>query len=384
MSRAIFTPQTKEERAETLRHRVHLAALKALLHKYDPEIYSRNIETHQGRRAKALHDLNAARLIKYTGVRKPKDSWDRDENTYWVTESFDSWVAQYAAASTGQGENVIREDLNGALSNIHHRFQHKPITEVGWSDITNASLALLAHVWTHRDEYLYRGENKRKNATNDLDDKPRAWDKCTQPLAFIHRTAYENLPKMLLRNAVEIYAGTMSDYLTLKEAGCMGWSNDATFDVTVPNVGAVNPTHMNINTIQCHIRKGIEVLKKYSETCEKIETAIERNGGESAWNKVILTRAIQEMLSTSPLIAAAGDEAHPSGKRLSNMQDLSRYVLEHGGLMSYEKLFDDRPGMWALPEKPYASNDVDPVDAFGKDLLSSGFKTLLFGEEDDM
>jgi len=237
--------QTPEERLKELRERVHLVALKALLSKEDPDIRPGVIESNLGRLNKAVRDLTKEGHLYYLGEIEKKlyGSTSSRIHTY-RTNTLEKYLEEYAALPVADGEATIRRHLKAAIRKSGTEYYHGSVSRelldiaiVGWIRISKGLLPNLARAWVHRDEYLFMGVTKE----DDPDGKPRPWEECEHPQYYISRSAFDALPKLLLRNAVEIYTSVMYDYLIGIDAGLKGWSYNTSLVVTLPNVEKVPP-----------------------------------------------------------------------------------------------------------------------------------------------
>jgi hypothetical protein len=383
-------PLTDAERLDQLRRIVHLRALRDTISKVSSDISLGKIESNRGRQGKAIRMLKNAGLVEYAGKKKDSNySWATPENMYLVTPGpFEESVREYAASYTPAcGESTVRTHLQELLlgSSIGYGWRGRKkmtsINAVGWTCIEEADIVTLSRAYLHRDEFMFMnaGKESRYDETG-VDGYPGEWGSKKAPAYLISKAVFESLPKVLIRNAAEIYASTMYDYLALMEAGFKGWSNDATLNITVCNVGHMDPTNTNFDALQDQCAKGIEVLKRYSEMCNMVRAAVERNG--DGWTRTILSLAVKEMLRAAPAVLATDDpEMHPSGERLRNMAGLYRYCLEHASIMSYEALYDDREGSFKTPNHNEDDTPVYMGGEGGVNLLSKSFNTLLNGKE---
>lgn len=219
---------TQDERLNELKTRVHLCALRALLSKEEKAISLHDLESNRGRQKKAVRDLTKAQHIYFIGHIKKANSYSSDSSCYYWTGTLDSCVDEYAALDVTQGEDSVRRDLAAVLSG-NSSAQNLSWGNIGWTRIQIGNLQRLAHAWTHRDDYLFMGSSKKRDTYSydyTPDNKPRPWKECDNPQYLISRRIFASMPKLLLRNAAEIYTSVMYDYLMCLDAGLKGWSND--------------------------------------------------------------------------------------------------------------------------------------------------------------
>lgn len=369
------TPKpTPEERLEELKWRVHICALRKLLSKSDGAIPIHDIESHRGRQQKAVLNLTKARHLRFIG-RSKENKWSSEINYYW-TDTLEDYLKVYAEQDNPMGEDTVRDHLEEVILGAGGNYRKtRNLLEVGWVAIQNASLPRLASAWSEKDQYLFMGEGSMKNRyDNDNPDcNALPWEDCKKPLLMIRRDAYKAMPKLLLRNAAEIYAGVMYDRLMALDAHLKGSSHETALTVTVANIGAMVPTPENLIAVSNQCLDAIEALRAYIETCNKVADSVDRHGSE--WQKDILKLAIKDMLSAAPALAMGA--SHPSVYHLLHMNALAKYILEHAQWMDYTRLYDDRPGNWVVgrgqayvPSFWDESRKVDfgPNEAFKKAL----------------
>jgi len=328
------------ERINLLRHRVHKAALRVLLGKEPCIITDRDIENNAGRINKALRVLFDQRDVRVTTpiILKSADygyGYGRKERIdgYW-TDSLDEYVESYASKAPARHfEECLRKDLEGFMgSNEEKHFSH-----AGWREFKDVSLAVLAHIWIHRDEYLFMGPKKKSDRWNrEPSDTPIPWDECTDPGWFAQKNELAVQTKLILRNAAEMYAREHFHDLSRRDTGLPGATYATRLDVTIPNIGGVPLTKDNLDDTEKLCDEALNAITRYRKGCRAFKAAVESHGGEKGYRLEIMRRAVQDMLDMAPVVLADHNN-HDHGTR-----DMARYAAQHGRMVDHDALFDDR------------------------------------------
>jgi len=369
--------EAQEKRLKELIHRVHLCALKILLSKETQAIDCYQIETNMGRVNKAVRDLTEAGHIHQVSYT---NSDYRPHSEHWV-DTLDASLHDYEKTpSPSVGESIIREHVNELFSlnraGAWNRKSIDSLRRVGWAVIEESDIGLLAKVWLHRDEYLFMGpakEDQKGNYWNNIIKhypEPQTWSACKKPQYFMRRREYESLPKILLRNVVEEYAGYMVDRLERSDMGTLGHADVKYFENHLLNITTLTPTEEHIDTALKQCQDTIKIVTEYMEQCQRLKAAVKKIGGTQPYSKDLIVRAVDDLLAQSPIILTSDkDKVEYFSRHMqwNALKETARYVLDHAELMDYNALYDDRVSVFEVPDDTIDTKNYD-IDEELKDL----------------
>lgn len=338
-----LSKQDEKKRAEELTVNMHRLALIALLKKEKKGVYAHYIERHGGRQNKAIRLLTEAGHIVPSTAKANKGYYGK---MYWVTETFDRMLPEYAkSAGNTDMENNLAENLMKFLFESSYYNYGDNLYMLGGSFFDSSKVEDLAYVWLHRDEYVFIGVVNERPFDDTYTD-PMPWDKCRHPVMYMSRKNYESYPKILLRNAVEMYAGGMLCRLVKDDMSIKDVSYDVYFKNIVVNITKVLPTAANIDTVIDSCRRTIDIMTEYMNMCKRMRDLLETSGGDESYHRCIIEKAIDHFMVQAPVFLSSEDvdsESFNIPMRFDLLKTIMRYALDHADVMSYDRLFDDRP-----------------------------------------
>lgn len=356
-----------KERLEELKLKVWQWQAVALLQgkKNGSQIAASHIESHKGRRLKAVRLLTDNGYIQFAKSCTTKTAWGSDhQDTLYNILHFED--ESPAAGVKPEFSKTWQEVLHEVYAYSSNEDNDDPFNQIGYEFVANLSPEAAIYIWWHKDEYDFernpedgRGKVCYPKVLQDTRVKAMLRSIVERNLSKTYHNRLETVMG-LPKNSLPCIKGTGKsdeDGNPLEE---LGYEVEERTHLAYRNCGytpAIFDQQHSIGMLEEYEYR-VKYFAVIADAIRKFDEKVKATGGYEPIIKQMRIDIIQEFIDASPInmnLKCKDDEAFDSDLEVKGAS--TRFMLKHGNFFDYDTLYGTDASVTHINESDLVERD---------------------------